>query len=192
MRSIIRLSLASHTQNNQRSRIVTIHDEINHAGRRHMATQSTPKLINNSPNASATGGGVGDGDSAAIAVVITSKAAHKWPDDGSRGNFTSAVKDRGQRSPKHTQEDTTINRDAGGRVWDRYEWEYTAISREWRWNYGKKYNNYHELSRPLRKEEGHNNQPNSRRKTITYTNEWKRREGQQQQQHNNQPKWRCC
>ena len=57
-------------------------NENNHAGRRHMATQSTPNLINTITNASATSFGVAGGDSAAITVTNTAEAANKCTDDG--------------------------------------------------------------------------------------------------------------
>eukprot|EP00956_Cyclotella_meneghiniana_P015716 scaffold24382_cov30-Cyclotella_meneghiniana.AAC.1 len=52
------------------------------AGSLLIAVQTLPNPTNTITNAKATGGGVGRGDSAAVAVTIAAEAAHKWTDDG--------------------------------------------------------------------------------------------------------------
>eukprot|EP00956_Cyclotella_meneghiniana_P006851 scaffold9215_cov44-Cyclotella_meneghiniana.AAC.1 len=81
------------------------------AGSLQVAAPTTPNPTNTLTNTCATSGGVGGVDSAAAAVKITAKAAHKWTDDASEGHFTSVGKDRGQRG--HTNPHKSHNNQSG-------------------------------------------------------------------------------
>ena len=73
--------------------------------------QTTPNPSNTITNASATGGGVVSGDSAAVAVTITAKAEHKCPADLQDWFFTSGRNDRGWRG--HTNPHKPYNNQSG-------------------------------------------------------------------------------
>ena len=63
------------------------------AGSLQIAVQPTPNPTNTLTNAFATAGGVVSVDSDAIAVTITTEAAHKWT-DGLTGWFITSVTER--------------------------------------------------------------------------------------------------
>lgn len=78
-------------------------------------------------NASATCGGAGGGDSAAIAVTNTAEVTNKCMDNGTSRHITSRWKAR-SKSHKNNTNYTTINQDVGQAVRGVIEWnrmEYT-------------------------------------------------------------------
>ena len=76
------------------------------AGSLQTAAQPPPNPTNTITNASATGGGVVVGDSAAIAVTITAEASHKWTGDRTDGTNHLWTEGQGPERPHQTTQST--------------------------------------------------------------------------------------